>query len=51
MIADGKVYKKFLNPGDEPEAEFDIDPKIEGLIVRDYCNVHGLWKTSKTPEG
>lgn len=43
LIADGKVYRKFLNPGDKPEAEFEIE--AEKIESREYCNVHGLWKS------
>ena len=39
---DGRAYRKFLKPGDAPEAEFCI--KGDGLTVREYCNLHGLWK-------
>jgi superoxide reductase len=42
IIADGKVYKKFLKPGDAPEAEFCIS--AENITARMYCNLHGLWK-------
>lgn len=43
IIADGKIYRKFLKPGDKPEAEFQIEAdKIE---AREYCNMHGLWRT------
>jgi len=42
IIADGKVYRKFLKPGDKPEAEFKI--KAEKIEAREYCNIHGLWK-------
>ncbi len=42
ILADGKVYKKFLKPGDAPEAEFCI--KADEIKAREYCNVHGLWK-------
>ena len=41
IIADGKSYKKFLKPGDEPQAEFCIE--AENIIARAYCNLHGLW--------
>jgi superoxide reductase len=41
--ADGQTYKKFLNPGDQPEAEFQIVGEI--IEARAYCNVHGLWKS------
>ena len=43
IIADGKVYRKFLKPGDAPEAEFEI--KADNIIAREYCNLHGLWKS------
>ncbi len=42
LIADGKSYKKFLNPGDKPEAEFCI--QAQEITAREYCNLHGLWK-------
>lgn len=42
VIADDKVYRKFLKPGEKPEAEFEI--KAENIEAREYCNVHGLWK-------
>jgi len=42
VIADGKVCRKFLKPGQQPEAEFDIE--TENIGAREYCNVHGLWK-------
>jgi superoxide reductase len=35
--------KKYLKPGDKPQAEFFV-PFSEKLIVRSYCNLHGLWK-------
>lgn len=39
-------YRKFLSPGQAPEAEFcNCDADLEDVIaVREYCNVHGLWK-------
>lgn len=43
VSADGEVYRKFLNPEDKPEAEFGI--KAERVEAREYCNVHGLWKS------
>ena len=42
IIADGRSYHAFLNPGDAPEAEFRI--KADTVIAREYCNLHGLWK-------
>jgi superoxide reductase len=43
IIADGKAYRQFLNPGDAPEAEFKID--AGQVSARAYCNLHGLWKS------
>ena len=42
IIADGKAYRQFLNPGDAPEAVFNI--QAENVVAREYCNLHGLWK-------
>ena len=42
LIADGISYKKFLNPGEAPVAEFCI--KADKVIAREFCNLHGLWK-------
>ena len=43
IIIDGRVYRKFLKPDDKPESEFEI--KAEKIEVREYCNLHGLWKS------
>jgi superoxide reductase len=43
IIADGRSYRKFLKPGSKPEAEFEI--RVEKIEVREYCNIHGLWKS------
>ncbi len=42
LIADGKAYRQFLNPGDAPEALFSIE--ADQITARAYCNIHGLWK-------
>lgn len=38
---DGKMGRKFLNPGEAPEAEFFM-PKMPSKVLI-YCNLHGLW--------
>jgi superoxide reductase len=43
LIADGKSCRQFLRPGQTPEAEFCC-VKAEKISVREYCNLHGLWK-------
>ena len=42
LIADGKAYRQFLNPGDDPVATFCI--AAETVTAREFCNLHGLWK-------
>jgi superoxide reductase len=42
LIADGKVHRAMLKPGDKPEAVFHVD--AARVTVREYCNLHGLWK-------
>ncbi|MBN2790651.1 MAG: desulfoferrodoxin [Candidatus Delongbacteria bacterium] len=36
--------KKFLKPGEKPQAEFYV-PFNDNLVARSYCNLHGLWKS------
>lgn len=42
LIADGKSYIQFLNPGEKPVAEFCVTAST--VTAREYCNLHGLWK-------
>lgn len=42
IIADAKIYREFLKPGDKPEALFKIT--AQEVVAREYCNIHGLWK-------
>ncbi|MDM8552187.1 desulfoferrodoxin [Desulfobacterales bacterium HSG2] len=42
VIADGKIYRQFLNPGETPEASFTVEGGQ--ISARGYCNLHGLWK-------
>ena len=43
LIADGKAYIQFLNPGDAPEATFNIE--ADNVTAREYCTIHGQWKS------
>lgn len=43
IVTDDKTSRKFLKPGDKPEAKFEI--KAKTIKAREYCNVHGLWKS------
>ncbi len=42
IIADGKTYRQYLNPGETPEATFNVTS--DQITAREYCNIHGLWK-------
>jgi superoxide reductase len=42
LLADGMAYRQFLEPGEEPEAVFNIE--ANSVSAREHCNVHGLWK-------
>ena len=42
ILADGKAYRQFLNPGDAPEAIFSIEANT--ITAREHCNIHGLWQ-------
>lgn len=42
IVADGTAYRRFLNPGEAPEAFFPVKGEF---TAREYCNLHGLWKS------
>lgn len=42
LLADGKAYTQYLEPGQAPEAVFKVD--AAEVSAREYCNKHGLWK-------
>ena len=45
VLAEGdKLYRAYLKPGGKPEAVFEIPEKV--ICAREYCNVHGLWKSA-----
>ncbi len=41
LLADNKVYRKYLKPGDDPEATFNVT--ADKITAREYCNLHGHW--------
>jgi superoxide reductase len=46
LVGDTFSYTHFLKPGDAPEVEFACGGACKGaLAVREYCNLHGHWKT------
>jgi len=44
IITDSDSCRQFLKPGNKPEAEFEIG--AQKVTAREYCSVHGLWKSS-----
>ena len=44
VITNGGGCRQFLQPGNKPEAEFEIG--VQKVVAREYCNIHGLWKSS-----
>jgi superoxide reductase len=42
ILVDGKAYRQFLKPGEAPEAFFPVQGEV---TAREYCNIHGLWKS------
>ncbi len=44
LIADDKVFIKFMKPGEKPAAVFTVEAKK--VYARAYCNLHGFWKSN-----
>jgi len=42
LLADGAQHRRFLAPGDDPEAFFAVTG--ENCVARGFCNLHGLLK-------
>ncbi len=44
LVADGKAYRQFLNPGETPQVFFVLE--AEKITARAFCNLHGMWKSA-----
>lgn len=42
LDGNGVAYRQFLKPGGAPEAIFKVDGDV---TAREYCNLHGVWKS------
>ena len=42
IVSGNKAYRQFLKPGATPEAVFTVEGDF---TAREYCNIHGLWKS------
>ncbi len=43
ITEDNEVLRKYLTPSDKPVAEFKTEAK--NVYAREYCNLHGLWRS------
>jgi superoxide reductase len=43
LIVGERVFRTYLQPGESPEAVFSV--MADGVVAREYCNLHGLWRT------
>lgn len=41
VVTDAKVLRKFLKPGEVPEAKFETSDEI--ISAKEYCTIHGFW--------
>lgn len=48
--ADGSIDRTSLKPGNEPAYSFHLNGRKGVVTVYEYCNLHGLWKTTLTIE-
>ena len=44
IIVGDRCSRIFLKPGMDPAGKFT--PPKEGITAREFCNLHGLWKSS-----
>lgn len=45
LLTENKVYRKHLKPGEKPEAHFNVCHSVKEFTAREYCSLHGLWKS------
>ncbi|CBK89088.1 desulfoferrodoxin family protein [Faecalitalea cylindroides] len=49
-FADGSIERSGLTPNNKPHTEFDLKGRTGEVTIYEYCNLHGLWKTTITIE-
>lgn len=48
VVAGSRTIRQYLKAGDLPEADFAMCKNCcpgGKILVREYCNIHGLWQT------
>ncbi|MCQ2497220.1 MAG: desulfoferrodoxin Dfx [Lachnospiraceae bacterium] len=43
LVTDYGIYVHRLNPADNPQAQFYINPTEKIIAAYAFCNLHGLW--------
>ena len=43
LVLENQVLRKYLKPGEAPEAVFQTT--AEDVFAREYCNIHGHWRS------
>ena len=46
-VDDSYVLIKRLTYNDKPEALFSLPTEPKSIMAREYCNLHGLWKSEE----
>lgn len=44
LLADSRVHRQFLQPGQESKAHFQV--QANQVSAREYCNIHGHWASN-----
>lgn len=47
LQTDKNIYRRYLEPGLPPAVDFIISCEEKIINVYAFCNIHGLWSTSK----
>ena len=45
LIVDGDTQTKYLLPSQQPITQFKLPKEYKNITAREYCNLHGLWKS------
>jgi len=45
ITTDNETQRAFLKPGEAPEAVFKMDKNLDNIKAKEYCTIHGLWRS------
>jgi len=45
LLTDDDRQIKYLKPTEKPEAVFQLSKEYKNITAKEYCNLHGLWKS------